>query len=561
MTSKKNKSISPLVENQNTTLTKKSKTRKQKKDDDEVNRALQESKKFKLEQEQEEEKRLTSLLFGPSGASAWKDDDDDDDEYENDQQDRDSGMMDSLNDTGAMFEIDRVGAGIYHDDHDDIHENAEEDDDDESNQGDNEGGNAVWVDEDDEDLTYSLVASDRTKKLRESMRETVVTGEDYEARLRERHAATRTTRTDWADLDNHEGLQGSDDEVGEEEEIGVKLLSSTKSLLASSSTRLQPHILNVVRCPDANSGHYNSSTVNVVQFHPGSDEDEPLMMTGGLDKTLRFFKVNSEGSQKVHGIHFPNMPIHCASFLGNTGNIAVSGRRKFFYLYDAESGKMDKIPYIQGRKEKSLEKFVASPDGSLIAFIGNDGYIILVEAKSKSWVADLKMNGSARAVSFSPCGDFITASGSDGEVYRWDIRSKKCIDRFQNEDGTITSFISASSRFLAVGAESGVVNIYNDNCSPFQKRSPLKSIMNMHTSIDFMRFNPTGEILALSSRREKDSLKLVHMPTQTVFSNWPTSKTPLGYVWSIDFSPGSKFMAVGNDKGKCLLYKLLHYNE
>jgi U3 small nucleolar RNA-associated protein 18 len=144
---------------------------------------------------------------------------------------------------------------------------------------------------------------------------------------------------------------------------------------------------------------------------------------------------------------------------------------------------------------------------------------------------------------------------------RWDIRTKKCVDRFHNEDGTITSFISASSRFLAVGAESGVVNIYNDNCNPFQKRSPLKSIMNMHTSIDFMRFNPTGDILALSSRREKDSLKLVHMPTQTVFSNWPTSKTPLGYVWSIDFSPGSKFMAVGNDKGKCLLYKLLHYSE
>lgn len=79
---------------------------------------------------------------------------------------------------------------------------------------------------------------------------------------------------------------------------------------------------------------------------------------------------------------------------------------------------MDKIPRIQGRKEKSLEKFTTSPDGNLIAFIGNDGYIVLVEAKSKMWVADLKMNGSARAVSFSPDGQFIFASGSDGEVYR-----------------------------------------------------------------------------------------------------------------------------------------------
>lgn len=411
----KKKTISPLVENQNKTLNNTTKARKQKKDDDDVNRALQESKRLKLEQEQEEEKRLTSLLFGSSGTSAWKDDDDD--EYENDQ-DRDSGMIDSLNDTGTMFEIDRVGTGIYND-HDEIHEGKEEEDN--SIQTNDEEKNTVWVDEDDKDLTYSLVASDRTKKLRESMSETVVSGGDYEERLRERHAATRTTRTDWANLDIHEDLQGSGDEVDEEEEFGEKLLSSTKSLLASTSTRLQPHILNVVRCPDANSGHYNASTVNVVQFHPGSDEDEPLMMTGGLDKTLRFFKVNSEGSQKVHGIHFPNMPIHCASFLGNTGSIAVSGRRKFFYLYDAESGKMDKIPYIQGRKEKSLEKFVASPDGSLIAFIGNDGYIILVETKSKSWVADLKMNGSARAVSFSPCGDFVTASGSDGEVYRFVI--------------------------------------------------------------------------------------------------------------------------------------------
>ncbi len=242
----------------------------------------------------------------------------------------------------------------------------------------------------------------------------------------------------------------------------------------------------------------------------------------------------------------------------------MSGRRPFFYMYDMIAGKIDKVPRIQGRKEKSLEKFTTSPDGKLIAFIGNDGYIILVEAKSKMWVADFKMNGSARAVSFSPDGDFIIASGSDGDVYRWDIRSKKCIDRYQNQDGTITSFLSESSKFTAVGAESGVVNLYNHDKTPsllFQKaRTPIKSIMNLHTSVDHMRFNPTGDILAISSQREKDSLKLVHTPTQTVFSNWPTSKTPLGYVYSLDFSPGSKFMAVGNDKGKCLLYKLSHYD-
>jgi U3 small nucleolar RNA-associated protein 18 len=122
--------------------------------------------------------------------------------------------------------------------------------------------------------------------------------------------------------------------------------------------------------------------------------------------------------------------------------------------------------------------------------------------------------------------------------------------------------MAASSRHLAVGAESGVVNMYSEQAS-FSSwattRSPLKSILNLSTSADLVRFNGDGQILAMSTRREKHGLKLLHVPTGTVFSNWPTSKTPLSYVWSVDFSPKSRFLAIGNDKGKCLLYRLPHY--
>jgi U3 small nucleolar RNA-associated protein 18 len=38
----------------------------------------------------------------------------------------------------------------------------------------------------------------------------------------------------------------------------------------------------------------------------------------------------------------------------------------------------------------------------------------------------------------------------------------------------------------------------------------------------------------MASRMKKDALKLVHVPTFTVFSNWPTS---LHYVHSLTFSP------------------------
>ena len=35
----------------------------------------------------------------------------------------------------------------------------------------------------------------------------------------------------------------------------------------------------------------------------------------------------------------------------------------------------------------------------------------------------------------------------------------------------------------------------------------------------------------------------LHVPSLTVFSNWPSSKTPLHYVSALDFSPNSGTLA------------------
>lgn len=76
-----------------------------------------------------------------------------------------------------------------------------------------------------------------------------------------------------------------------------------------------------------------------------------------------------------------------------------------------------------------------------------------------------------------------------------------------------------------------------------------------------MKFTHDSQILALCSRSIKDCLRLVHFPSMTIFSNWPTSRTPLGYVSSFDFSPNSGYLSIGNQTGKVLLYRLNHYNQ
>lgn len=72
---------------------------------------------------------------------------------------------------------------------------------------------------------------------------------------------------------------------------------------------------------------------------------------------------------------------------------------------------------------------------------------------------------------------------------------------------------------------------------------------------------PAPQMLAFASRMSKDALRVLHMRSLSVFSNWPTSRSPLHYVHTADFSPHCGFLAIGNAKGRALLYRLHHYQQ
>lgn len=451
-------------------------------------------------------------------------------------------------------------------------------------------GAAAWVDDDDAGLQVSIGAgakSSRVKKLRTSADEDSISGKEYEQRLRAKQKEIVKSQqgqmfTDWAAVDNDDSKakskkrgkadadsdSDSDDDYDEQAALGA-ILSSTASVL-SSPTHLPKGEIASIRCKDVNMIEPNKSTTTSVHFHPSGE----LALTAGYDKTLRFFQVDGKKNAKIHGVFFPDLPISRADFVNGGESVLLTGRRPFLYTYNVVAGVVEKVPQVLGRKEKSWESFASSPDGRTIALLGNDGYVVLLSAKSWQTIGEVKMNGAVRAVAFTPCGGYVVASGSDGDVYRWDVRllsGGRCVSRFKNQDGTFTSSLAVSSRYTAVGAESGVVNLYDDrdansmaqflSSTYTAAREPAKAFMNIKTSADLLKFNNTGEILAMSSRRDMDCMKLAHLPSASVFSNWPTSKTPLGYVWSMDFSPNSGYMAIGNDKGKCLLYRLSHYKS
>ncbi|KAL9243272.1 hypothetical protein vseg_017179 [Gypsophila vaccaria] len=424
----------------------------------------------------------------------------------------------------------------------------------------------VWVDEEEEVVAVNIANVSRLRKLRKEEDESVISGAAYVARLRAQHAKLNRG-TKWAQLDSTKDRYDSDEETGALVDDGERdvenfddILRTNEELVVKRGGKLLPGILEYSRLVDANAEDLSNARINSVQFH----RNHQLLLTAGHDKKLRFFQIDGKRNKMMDSIFFEDCPIFTASFLPDGSQVIVSGRRKFFYSVDICKGSVDKIGTLTGREEKSLEVFEVSPDSRTIAFIGNEGYILLVSTKTKELIGTLKMNGTVRSLAFSHDGQTLLSSGGDGQIYHWDLRTRTCLHKGVDEGSIVGTSLCTSplGNLFASGLDSGIVNIYNNDEFLGGKKKPLKKIENLNTEVNYMKFNHDAQILAICSRTNKSSLKLVHIPSFTVFSNWPppNCKSLFG-PRCLDFSPAGGYMAVGNAAGKVMLYKLHHYQR
>jgi U3 small nucleolar RNA-associated protein 18 len=308
-------------------------------DENKFNRKHKQNEKRKSKQaleEEAEERRLTALLFG-DGTGTMDAESDVLQEQEEKEVHQPKISSKEKESSSLLFEIDRTGVTSLSEkkpeqpspssDDDDEGDNEEipkendniekgrSDDEEDEDDEDDDPNKPAWVDEDDDEVEVDLLGTNRLRKLRKSRAEDTssqpLSWRELENRLRSRYKSTMqfTAQTEWARLDVDDDDQrsaSSDEAANEDDEATAELQSSSQPLLAqgnASSARLPPNILNVMRCPDANQSDCNKAVVQAVHFHPGSDPDRPLLLTGGLDKTLRFFQVGEEKSEKIHGIH------------------------------------------------------------------------------------------------------------------------------------------------------------------------------------------------------------------------------------------------------------------
>lgn len=415
----------------------------------------------------------------------------------------------------------------------------------------------VWVDEEDEDEEMVEMMNNRFRKnLMKNSSESKLSKDKLQKRLKEEFQHAMGGVPAWAE--NNKRKMSSDDESEEDED---DLLQRTGNFITTSAS-LPKGILKMKNCQPANAERPSSARISSVQFHPGAQ----VVMVAGLDNAVSLFQVDGKTNPKIQSIYLEKFPIFKACFSANGEEVlATSTHSRVIYVYDMLAGKLIPVHQVRGLKEKIIKSFEVAPDGTFLLINGVAGYLHLLSMKTKELIGSMKINGRIAASTFSSDCKKIYASSGDGEVYVWDVNSRKCFNRFADE-GSLYGLSIATSRngqYVACGSNCGVVNIYNqESCLRETNPKPIKAIMNLVTGVTSLTFNPTTEILAIASDKIKEAVRLVHLPSCTVFSNFPVvKKSNISLVHTMDFSPRSGYFAMGNEKGKALMYRLHHYSD
>ncbi|TVY87998.1 putative U3 small nucleolar RNA-associated protein [Lachnellula willkommii] len=462
-----------------------------------------------------------------------------------------------------------------------------------------EGGAAAWEDSDDERLAVSLAGNSRLRKLRVNEEEDIVSGREYTKRLRRQFerlnpvpewalpSARPAKRRRRSSAASDSSISSNEMDVDDSDLSTLplaRLLQDAGSLTRTpvSSTKrpkLRPEVLDIQRSRDIPS---QPSSISSLSFHP----EYPVLLSSGPASTLFLHHIAPNAHPTPHplltSVHVRHTPIHTSSFLYPQGNkIFFAGRRKYFHVWDLPSGNIQKVTRVYGQKEeqKSMERFKLSPCGRYMALVGSSrkggGTVNILDASSTQWIATARIEGKNGVADFAwwSDGEGLTIVGKGGEVGEWSVESRSYVARWI-DDGYGPTVLTlggkhgpsslGGDRWVVIGSQSGIVNIYDRKTftSPKgeltipERPEPKRSFDQFTKPISNLEISPDGQLLAYSTKWKADGLRLAHLPSCTVYKNWPTGNTPLGRITAVAFGRGSDLLAVGNEGGNIRLFDI-----
>ena len=191
---------------------------------------------------------------------------------------------------------------------------------------------AVWHDDDEDELSVNLNRTKAAQKHKQDPKERSLRGSEYENRLRAEFESVNRA-PDWARLADLGETEAEED-----------LLRTTYALTSSRHAKLPQTQLSITLMKDANIQDPHGTRAKQVKFHPSA----PLLLTAGSDRMLRLFQIDGKENTKLQSVKFPEMPITSAFFTANGQEIVCTGNRSFFYTFDMVSGEISRCKGIRG---------------------------------------------------------------------------------------------------------------------------------------------------------------------------------------------------------------------
>lgn len=398
----------------------------------------------------------------------------------------------------------------------------------------------AWNDADDDNISIQKALKKQNRNLKYEKNKS----EKYSVALKNKFLTYHKT-PEWASL---EKTEDEDDE-----------LLRTTGHLAGASSHLSANVLNYKNVSDLNAETCNEGPlITAIDFHPTST----VALVGGVSGTISLFAVDGKNNSKLHSMTMENFSVEDAKFLNDGMEILIGSKHNYVYSFDMLSAKALRVTLPNGVTK--CRKFEISPCGKIIAVIGKQGHVHLLSSKSKEIIAHLKQNFDATDLTFHPTKPLLFCHSVNGEVNIWDLTTQRTKHKWVDDgclSGTTIS-ISPSAQYVSTGSEQGIVNLYDTETTLSQQYPKvIKTIMNLTTSVKNLKFNNTSEILAFASSDINNCIKLMHLQSKKVFSNFPKIGSKLGRLNLLSFSPNSGYFAMGNRNSRVLLYRLKHFKN
>ncbi|KAH0785538.1 U3 small nucleolar RNA-associated protein 18 [Histomonas meleagridis] len=337
-------------------------------------------------------------------------------------------------------------------------------------------------------------------------------------------------------------------------ESNPKEVVDAVDLFSESPDRIPSDNLLIERVADLYTPSTRSSVLGLV-FNPC----EPLAALLDSRGIVHVISVNGKNNKVQYSIPFPKQAQrHCLCYSSGGELIFVGCSKGTFHTIDCrtQTSLLTKIPSSQ----ENITAAYCSPNNKLLVLIAQNR-VHFIETSNRILLKTVPTSDELHCGTFDDTGDFFIAAGQSGHGIIFDCATFTAINRFQEPEMQFIHAIAFSHNRVAIGTDAGVLHVFDFQSLKERHPRPLFTKLNLSTKVDTVKFNPTGELIVFASSAKNNSLRILHLASQKVFSNWPTQKAPLSEVKDAAFDATGQYLAIGNEKGKATMWELSFYKK